>query len=243
MAEHASLWKTGLDIDGLQAMLTALELTGTPPRLRTAINLDLAKAPLEVAIARLSRDKSMETRLSYGAAIVDGISYYYEGDSWADAMSSGLIRAITDRAASQIVMLPPPNETSEADIKHVADLIFTLLKLRNVGLSLGVKLLEFLFTLPNAFEIDELALTVATLSDPELMKRVPQLHDRNIYGKYASIVSRDLTSKNLPSISRHRLSDEAIAAVREVLIIPRERKDASGAIFLRQEFGMGINGE
>jgi hypothetical protein len=227
-----NLWKTGLDIDGLQAMMTSLELVGIQPRLRTMTSHELATAPLETALARLTRDKSMEDRLRYGAAIVGGITYYYEGDSWVDAISSGLIRAITGGMPSQIVVAPPPDGTSEMEIKHVADLIFMFLKSKDSSHRIDAELLRFLFTLPRVYGIDELALTVATLSDPGLVKRVPQLQDHNIYGKYAAIVRRDLTSKNLPSISRRRLSDEAIAAVREVLSIPQPTSTDTHAIIL-----------
>jgi hypothetical protein len=237
-----SLWRTGLDADGLQAMLTVLELDGTPPRLQTT-DRELANVPFEVALARLSRDKPMEARLRYGTAIVDGISYYYEGDSWVDAMSSRLIPAIAGQVSSQIIMAPPPDETAEANIRRIADLIFMFLRSRDADHTADATLLEFLFDLPDVYEIDELALTVATLSDPDLRNRVHQLQNWNNYGKYAAIVRRDLTSKKLPSIGRHRLSDEAIAAVREVLDIPRVTQTAAAAVILQREPGREGSGE
>ena len=58
------LWKSGLDIDGLRAMLTLLELVGPHPRLRTS-KRDLRMIPFfEILLARLVDDTATQTRLT-----------------------------------------------------------------------------------------------------------------------------------------------------------------------------------
>lgn len=68
-----SLWKSGLDVDGLQAMLTTVGINGEPPRLRVNIDRDLPLMPLEISLARLVRDYTTETHLRYGAPIFAAI--------------------------------------------------------------------------------------------------------------------------------------------------------------------------
>jgi hypothetical protein len=94
------------------------------------------------------------------------------------------------------------------------------LRSRDANHVIDEMLLRFLFNLPHVYENDELALTVAVLSNPRLTSRLHQLQDRKIYGKYSAIVRRNLPAKEMRTISRHRMSDETIAAIREVLAVP-----------------------
>lgn len=81
------LWKSSLGTDGLRAMLTLLEMAGSPPRLYTN-KRDLSFIPFELSLARLIGDEVTEKRLRYGTAIYDEVTYYFDAASWADMMSS-----------------------------------------------------------------------------------------------------------------------------------------------------------
>ena len=69
------LWKSSLDTDGLESMLTLLELIPGQSRLRANKN-DLGYIPFEISLARLIGDGVTEKRLRYGTAIFDRVTYY-----------------------------------------------------------------------------------------------------------------------------------------------------------------------
>ena len=105
------LWKAGLDTDGLRAMLTLLEVAGSPPRLDYNIR-DLSLIPFELSLARLIGDEVTEKRLRYGTAIYDEVTYYFDVASWVDMMNSWLIPAIAGIGRVPESLPAPPKETS-----------------------------------------------------------------------------------------------------------------------------------
>jgi adenylate kinase family enzyme len=181
------LWKSGLDTDGLSAMLTLLEVVGSPPRLR--INKrDLSLIPFEISLARLVGDKVTEKRLRFGTAINDEVIYYADGDSWPDMMSSWLISAIAGTGGVPEFLPAPPEGTPHEAIIKIAELIFKYLRSTPYNETCYKRVLELLFKMPAVFQIDELALTAAAIGRPDLRESVPNLQNFSIYGHYSQIV-------------------------------------------------------
>lgn len=213
------LWKSGLDTDGLRAMLTLLSVAGSPPRL--SINkFDLSLIPFELSLARLIGDEVTEKRLRYGTAIYDKVSYYSDVTSWADMMSSWLIPAIAGIGDVPEFLPTPPKDTPDRDIEEVAKLIFRYLRSSPYQEADHRRILQLLFKMPAVFKFDKLALTAAVIGRPDLREAVPELQDFEIYGHYAEIVRRAdrryLTSKDQITNWRDP-SDHVIYAVEDVL--------------------------
>jgi hypothetical protein len=206
------LWNAGLDVDGLQAMLTLLAINGEPPRLRINTASDLSFIPLEISLARLIRDHTAERRLRYGTAIDDRVTYFTDGDSWGEAVSSWLIAEIAGENA-QPVLEKPPEGTPDREIGRVAHLIFHFLRyFPKHPATEGV--LQLLFSLPPVFVLDAHALTSAVIYNPNLRNTIPQLGDYEIYGQFHRIVRRIDSPKALyRDVEMERVSDANIAAI------------------------------
>jgi hypothetical protein len=206
------LWNAGLDVDGLQAMLTLLAINGEPPRLRVNTARDLSFIPLEISLARLIRDNPTEKRLRYGTAISDRITYFADGDSWGEAVSSWLIAEIVGESA-QPMLEEPPEGTPQDEIVRVARLIFHFLRYFNRHPATE-DVLRFLFSLPPVFDFDVHALTSAVIYNPDLRNTIPQLGDYEIYGQFQRIVRRIDSPKALyRNVEMTRVSDANIAAI------------------------------
>jgi hypothetical protein len=218
-----NLWKACLDLDSLRAMLTTVELSGEPPNLRANTERDLALIPFEVSLARLIGDLITEKRLRYGTAMVDGVTYYEEGDSWVDAMASRLIPAIGGTHIPMQTLPAPPEETTKGEISYVAELIFRYLKTTPYRESDYECVLGLLFALPSTFDFDHLALTVAALGRSKLWRVVPKLQDLKVFGPYSDVM-REYGESGLPQVIKSNapvnISEQAVKAITSELVKP-----------------------
>jgi hypothetical protein len=220
------LWKSGLDPDGLQAMLTTVSFSGDEPGICVSglVNTGAGWAtgdPISVVgdilLARLTVDQGLAERVRYGAAILDGQLITFAETSWKDAIASWLIPAIAGHRIVEFPWEPPPAMTPRKDIDYVAELIFRYLRTRGAGLGADhdtipiLSLLKLLFLLPGLLAFDSLALASTVISRPELLTAVPELQNAEIYGQY-QLFMRELT---LPG--DRKLSDIAAAVGRKIL--------------------------
>jgi hypothetical protein len=210
------LWQAGLDTDGLRAMLTAIGLDESPPRLFDYRH-DLNLMPSELALTRLIGDEVNEKRLTYGLAVLNE-SHYTEPASWTDMMKTWLIPALAGISGVPFLSMPPEG-TPDEEIFEVASLIFKYLRAStSYNLPAYERVLRLLFSMPPVFKMDELALTAAVIGRPGLRDAVPELQNFEIYGRYAQIVrradrrgsrtEREMTNwKNPPEQVVHALED------------------------------------
>jgi hypothetical protein len=217
------LWRAGLDASGLQALLCTVEFVKDPFDSVRSSQFDyLARRASEISLARLVNDGATEASLRYGMAITEQLSYYVVGDSWVDAMASWLIPGIAGVSVYP-VFPPPPGSVQASEVSIIAGHIFKFLRSRDADHSLDADLIRFLFDLPSVFRVDQLALTIAVLSNPDLLAAVPKLKGTRIYGQYAAIARRARRPKGSHGSKLSKLSDDAVAAVQEVLAVPRAR--------------------
>jgi hypothetical protein len=229
-----TLWKAGLDADGLQSMLATVELSGSP----LAVSVSLG-GPSEVfsredtrqlgiddiALARLANDPHAEKRLRYGAAITDHYLYNYDNDAWVDQMASWLIPAIAGKRTGYIVP-DPPEDTSPKDIAIVAGLIFRYFRSASADIERDTDLLRLLFKLPRVFQSDPMVLAALPLlgsKDIDAEFPAPEDEDIQAYGPYASLVQRyrqsgetQISDSGLADLM-NTLSEEAANALVHVL--------------------------
>jgi hypothetical protein len=214
------LWKAGLDADGLQAMLTAIEMSGKPPRLHAKVDRSSTRMPLEISLARLVNDVATEVYLRYGAAST-GVTYFIDGDSWGDAMSSWLNAAIVGGTYTPL-LAEPPEQTPDDQILNVAERIFRFLRCTDRS-QVHEGLLRLLFSLPRKFDIDRRALATAVIFNPNLRTTIPELAEDEVYGQYSTIVKAMTAPKiKYAVVNLSRLSDANIAAILEFMDAYRE---------------------
>jgi len=188
-----SLWKSGLDDDGLQAMLATLYLADGPLGITMDVRWDMREYAVfggnseaswtELSLARLIYDRETENRLRFGHAIQDGFSYTTHQDDWRALMASCLIPSIVGLPIHPFLSDAPPG-TSGEDAAFVARLIFKYFRSgqSTYGLSQG-ELLKILFNLPaDEFQLDGAALALAVISDPALVEAHPELKRAKTYG-------------------------------------------------------------
>ena len=210
------LWKAGLDASGLQAMLATIELSEDPVSISLTQPLTEATGePIasDILLSRLINDRQMEYRLRLGYSIADG-HHYYDGRDWAAMMTSCLIPAIAGSRNSFTIFEPPPN-TPEQDIRDIARLIFRYLRTPTKRMTeLDFELVRLIFSMPQCFDMDGLALAIAVEANPDLPGVLPQLENRDVYGSYARLAS---ILQLRQEIEVPRLPKLAIAAIQRIL--------------------------
>ena len=190
------LWRSGLDADGLQAMLATMHLTADPvgvtaagpgPRVETYEEDNRGEqAAIEVLVARLLGDRDMENRLRYGSTIYDGYVFTYH-DNWRDMMASWLIPAIAGLRAGTVITEPLPR-TSDDDIVFVAALIFKYLRSGNLEFGSHEAILNLLFAMPRVFALDEDVLAATVIFNPNLLETFPELKNAKTYGSAFELI-------------------------------------------------------
>ena len=141
-----------------------------------------------------------------------------------DVMASWLIPMTAGRHTGPIFLHLPPAGTPDNEIQYIARLIFEYLKSSQADALISAELLKLLFRVPRIFEMDELALTMAVLSNPQMRTEIPELRHDVIYGIYMNVVRRGNSAQVIRARGRINfddLPDETIAAIK--LITKRRR--------------------
>lgn len=221
------LWKSGLDPDCVQAMLTTVSFSGDEPGVQVSglvnttagwVTGDPLSIVGDILLARLADDRGLEERIRFGTAILNNQLITFGDTSWIDEIASWLIPALVGHYHLGYAWSPPPATTPDEDVAYIAELIFRYLRSKAGGprrdgeMAMTESLLKLLFQLPRAFMFDSLALTATVLSEPELLIRVPELQDADIYGPYIIFIR-----ERVGQADGGKVSGVAIAAGRQIL--------------------------
>ncbi len=215
------LWKSGLDADCMQAMLTTVGFSDGEPGIlvsgfaNTAVAwgaLDPHFIIFEILLARLTNDLELAERIRYGAVIRNNHLITLTGTPWKDEIESWLIPMIAGNQRINLLLTDPPEGTSDEDVAYIADLIFRYLRSERGDDAAAENLLRLLFRLPGTFEADTLALTAAVLRDPVLLSQIPQLRAIGIYGPYSKFLQGIL-----PGADEAEISEEAAATGQAII--------------------------
>lgn len=217
------LWKGGLDVDGLQSVLAALELSGDPPGVATyrsnvpQIHVGgfqgRGSAATEIGLARLTADSAMEVRLRYGVAIADKYFYHSSGPGdWVHAMAAWLIPTIAGKVAP-VVTERPPEGITKRDAQIIADLIFRYLRIGPRNRDTDVAVLRLLFKMPKIFELDHEILASVMICDTTLLDKIPELKIPETYGSFAAYLV-----EHFPEARQEKLSEKDIIMARNDLM-------------------------
>lgn len=228
-----TLWKSALDYDALQALVITMDLTDGRSCLTNRKNQgaamissprkdDSSATLVEMGLAHLAGDLGTERILRYGAAVTSGSSYFLGNDPWIDVMSAALISQMTGQRTPIPAIMPPEN-TPDSAIKDVARHIFLYLRSEHADRSADEELLRLLFRLPGVFNMDALALTVAVLTEPDLINRIPELENLELYGRYAAVVSISTSADILGVANFKHPNAGAVAMLQSTLAHHRRR--------------------
>jgi hypothetical protein len=215
------LWQSGLDAYGMQAILSMLVFTSSPPAVLSAGIVRLLGD--SAAIARLLDDHDLEWRIQYGTAIWDadlGSVDYFRQDDWVHCAAAVLIPMAAGMDVKLQGSLPDPEEmeVKAGDVQRVAALIFNYLRVfRNDAFVLEVT--RYLFGLPKVFTFDGYALARAVILRPGLLEDVPELRDAGLYGDYYPLIAAIGNTEVNRKISHRRSSPRKFDAeeMRELL--------------------------
>ena len=181
-----TLWRSGLDADGLQAMLTTLTFSGNSVQLAGHNNI-APESLTDLLFARLSNDDLIETILRYGRA-VNKIVWLEESNVWAQQAVSNLLAPLLGAEFENVLIPSPPPGTSEKMIRRVAQLIMQVLRTPGRRPITDKMLLRLLFDLPSVFEIDPRGIAAAVIVQPSLVEAVPELRNSKVYGNYFELM-------------------------------------------------------
>jgi hypothetical protein len=229
------LWQSGLDTDGMKAMLSSLSFSANPSSIRAGDHSSFLSIGLNadedvVQVARLTADRNGEQRARYGAALWDNYFYFFapDQDSWDHVLSSALIPPIVGMRES--ILIPQSGKISEDSAETLAALIFNFLRTASADtvnssnfLSISLEpendririepcgigeLIQFLFSLPRVFEFDQYALARAVILDPRLLDEVPELREADFYGPVYELIWTLGTPQLLATMEEHAASQE-----------------------------------
>jgi ATPase family associated with various cellular activities (AAA) len=143
------LWQSGLDADGIRAVLTSLCFSASPTGVRAGsevFSMILGPGPSmareAIEIAQLMGDEDSALRTRYGAALWDDYSEYYSSnpESKLHSIASVLISVIVGRAGEARI-LQEVTEISEDNAGMMAALIFNFLRTAPADFSEGIPFL------------------------------------------------------------------------------------------------------
>ena len=129
------LWRSALDADGMQAMLTTFTFSGTSIQF-AGHNNAMPESFTDLLLARLSNDDYLETLLRYGRAVND-IIYLGESNLWAQLAIGNILAPLLGVAVYDISIPPPPPETGVKIIRRVAELLMRVLRTPGRSFQMG----------------------------------------------------------------------------------------------------------
>ena len=210
-----NLWRSGLDADGLHAMLSSLIYVSGSVEL--AINSEtptLLPGISDLWFSQLVDDALLEERLRYGIAIKDSYIYHTSsGKDWREAMSSWLIPRIAGMDTPTVLIPPPPGVSDEA-VEFIANLSMRLLKWHRNEKAFEEDLVLFLLRLPRVFTLDTQALAAAVVRNPKLIDKVPELSDPKVFGRDLEVLRLFVRVDKLWGL-------EAIVSEEDIMSLPK----------------------
>lgn len=149
-----SLWRSGLDEDGMRAVVASLSLSNGALGLAANKEISATSYMLDVWAAQLVGDSFLEDQLRFGMATRNQIIYTDERrNDWADMMTSWLIPFIA--GVSDVYFIRrPSSDTSQDAIIRVARLIMRALVSRKGALEIEAQLIRLLLDLPRVFVLE-----------------------------------------------------------------------------------------
>ena len=205
-----NLWRSGLDTDGLNAMLSSLTFTDDSVRFSANEKTWPVSGVADLLFSLVVDDKELEGRLRYGMAIKDRFRFSNNrGDDWSEVMSSWLIPRIAGVAGPSPLITPPPPGTPRESITGIAQLIMALLRFRKSNAELEESLVRLFFKLPEVKNFDTRAFAAAVSRQPSLVYKIPELQDPSVFGEDISVMRVFVKSEvlwELNEISREDLA-------------------------------------
>jgi hypothetical protein len=199
-----ALWRSGLDPDGFQAILSTLAYDSEI--IRPMRDEDRMPAEwVDLLQARLVGDRQAESRLRFGMAIRDKSVYSHRGDRWDEVILSGLIPAVSlphQGAGPFNIILPqyPENSNDDdffqnaqgegesiLDVSGIQDMVIRLLILKSHLLSAeSVQLVVNWILNHPTYEYSKnyrtsYGLASAVAAHPRLLDAIPELNNPDLY--------------------------------------------------------------
>lgn len=198
-----NLWHSGLDSDGLQAVIASLSFSDGSIRFAASKEIPSTSEMLEIWSAQLIDNAHLETQLRFGAAVTDQL-FYMDDDrgDWADMMASWLIPYTAGVSKNYLLKIPPPVGMSDEAIVYIAKLITRLLKYCGGELDLEADLIRLLLDLPRVFELDTHALAVSVTRHPVLVSMIPELQDPATFGESWDAICMAVSVSNMWGLDR-----------------------------------------
>jgi hypothetical protein len=198
------LWRSGLEPDGFQAILSILALGEAVIRPRQAQEM-MPTEWVDLLQARLVSDKEAESRLRFGMAVYDRALYSEPGDIWEEVNLSTLIPAISLPGIKMPILLQKQQNQQNQHSGHLAgsgrsevgfdgydmatllQMSSRLLVLKSGKLSASEvqTIIEWMLSLPDEmykqYSYVSYGFASAISFYPELLDSIPELDDAKLY--------------------------------------------------------------
>jgi hypothetical protein len=183
------LWQSGLDASSMQAMLSVIKFSASPPGIHI-VEPGEWLGEEGALVARLLGDRPLEWRIQYGAAIRDGEVRDASPHAldWVNEMSRALIPLAAGLELHTRYVIHPPEGLSEQDYQHVATLIINYLRNAGPHESSVDPLIRILLQLPREVSLNEYVIARSVILRPELVDSHPRLRDHEIYGRFYELI-------------------------------------------------------
>ncbi|WP_433061943.1 NACHT domain-containing protein [Dactylosporangium sp. CS-033363] len=166
-----ALWKAGLDADGWQATVAALEP---------------AEVPLEIAHARLIGDSDLERVLRYGLAATAGVHYSNPDEAWYDTVVTAVLPDLLsheDVMRTSVELPEPTPETSKSEVEVALWIVGKAVRLGRPASPLVVQRVVPWFAKTSRSR-QALAIFAHWTRNPDVWDLAPDLHHPEIYSEH-----------------------------------------------------------
>ena len=176
-------WRSGLDIDGQQALASYLQFSDLSLRFGTSTPVRVGSADaLEIQFAALAGHEALYRQLQLGMAICDRTLYSGGAiDNWTNFTVSWLLQMLLGIETLEFDGNPPADLPAD-QAATVGLLVTQVLNSRRLGEDTTIRLLRLLFSLPRTFQLDTHMLAAIVMRRPLFAEYFLELADPTIYG-------------------------------------------------------------
>jgi hypothetical protein len=202
-----NLWRSSLDQDEMQAILSTLKRNEELIRLLRPDEI-MPIEWIDLLQARLVGDSELESRLRFGMAVYDRALYSHRDEGWRDTVLSTLIPAISLPATEVPILLSHADGNTvtigtgvgsspgfdEYDLEDILQMCSRLLFLRSGALPLdGVeKIIQWMLDLPDGvyrrYSFVSYGFASAIAAQPTLLESIPVLNNADLYEVGAPLI-------------------------------------------------------
>lgn len=187
---NVSLWRSGLDTDGFQSLLSTIVYDNGLLR-RSRDDEAMSTEWVDMLQARLAGDPDAENRVRLGMTIHDGLLYSFPTNSWDEVLYGAFMSLVSSEdegPSAQLTFDPSTTGTARSQALATATRLLILFSHEFSFEAVSRCVKWMLSTLPTENPRLSYGLAAAICAHPRLLDKIPELNDPELYEAAAPIM-------------------------------------------------------